>query len=64
MIPIAAELLKSGEALQRIHEWAAEMQLGAEGFDNTESAGRYSDVQEHLLAAAQDIAKALQALRE
>lgn len=62
--PIAVKLRESAEALQSVHQWAAEMQLGAEGFDNSESAQRYSDVQEHLLAAAQDIAKALQALRE
>ena len=54
----ADELLEITEALQRVHDWAAEMQLGAEGFDNTVPAALYSDVQRHLRAAAQDLARA------
>ncbi len=46
------DLLDAANLIETVHRTAAEMQLGAEGFDNTEKAGLYSRVQEHLLAAA------------
>lgn len=56
------ELLQITAALRSVHDWAAEMQLGAEGFDNTDSARRYRQVQEQLLAAAQAIHEACESL--
>jgi hypothetical protein len=53
-----AELGKVGAALETVYYWAVEMQLGAEGFDNTASARAYSDIQEHLGNAAREIAQA------
>jgi hypothetical protein len=56
------DLLAVAASLETVHAWAAEMQLGAEGFDNMTSARAYGDVQEHLINAAQDIEKACQIL--
>ena len=56
--PRVRALLEGAEVLQAVYTWAAEMQLGAEGFDNTSSAQRYGQVQEHLRAAAREILKA------
>jgi hypothetical protein len=56
------ELLRIAASLETVHVWAAEMQLGAEGFDNTTSARAYSEIQEHLVNAAQEIEKACQIL--
>ena len=57
-----AALLENAAALEAVHAWAAEMQLGAEGFDNLGSARQYAEVQAHLLAAAQEIRAACAAL--
>lgn len=51
-------LLDASKQIEAVHATAAEMQLGAEGFDNTESAGLYSRVQSHLLAAARELVEA------
>lgn len=48
--------------LQELRAWAAEMQLGAEGFDNTTAARTYAGVQERLRAAAHEIVQAAAAL--
>lgn len=52
------ELLRVAAALQEMHAWAAAMQLGAEGFDNTTSARAYADIQEHIRDAARGLAEA------
>ena len=44
------------------HTSAAEMQRGAEGYDNTESAARYADTQARLLAEAREILRTARAL--
>lgn len=56
------DLLQYADALETAHSSAAAMQLGAEGFDNTDSARHYSDLREGLLATAQDIVRACKAL--
>lgn len=60
--PRIAALLQSAAELERVSQWAAEMQLGAEGFDNMDSARLYAHVQERLLVAAGEIAQACEAL--
>ncbi len=60
--PRIAALLESAAELERVSDWAAEMQLGAEGFDNTDSARLYAHVQERLLIAAGEIARACETL--
>jgi hypothetical protein len=52
------KLLAAAASLEAVHTWAAQMQLGAEGFDNTASARAYADIQEHLNDAAREIEKA------
>ena len=49
------DLLAMAERLAHAHAYAAEMELGASGFDNMESVRHYSDLQRHLLAAAREI---------
>ena len=44
--------------IEAVHATAAEMQLGAEGFDNTGHARAYASVQEHLDAAAKRLVAA------
>lgn len=56
------EMLHAAELIEAAHGTAAEMQLGAEGFDNTDTARLYGRVQEHLLAAAGELAAASAAL--
>ncbi len=51
-------------SLETAYAWAAEMQLGAEGFDNTASARAYSEIQVHLVNAARDIGKVCDILRQ
>ena len=43
------------QALRAAHATAAEMQMGAEGFDNTESAARYATEKTRLLTEAQSV---------
>lgn len=57
------ELLDASRLIEGAHSTAAEMQLGAEGFDNTEAARLYSRVQEHLLAAARELVEASETLK-
>ena len=57
-------ILAATPELARDQAWAAEMQLGAEGFDNTGSARLYSDVQLHLLAAGRELVKASARLKK
>ena len=52
------------EALKRAHDYAAEMQLGAEGFDNTQTAGYFNGVRQRFLAAATEIEVACRSLLE
>jgi hypothetical protein len=52
------ELLRAAAALEAVHAWAAEMQLGAEGFDNTTAARAYGELQERLTRAAHELAQA------
>lgn len=47
--------------IRAAHASAAEMQRGAEGFDNTDSAARYADMQARLLAEAREILRAARA---
>jgi len=55
---MVTDLLDASKRIEAVHATAAEMQLGAEGFDNTESARLYSDVQLHLCAAGRELVKA------
>ena len=63
----SADRARVEEALARLatihaaHTRAAEMQRGAEGFDNTDSAALYADTQAQLLAEAREILHALRA---
>ena len=59
-----ADVLELAASLKRIHDWAGAMQQGAEGFDNLSSARAYSRLQEHILAAAQDLAYVAEILHE
>lgn len=60
--PTLEALLSTLAALEQAHAHAARMELGASGFDNTESMHRYAAVQDHLLAAAREILKACRSL--
>jgi hypothetical protein len=55
-------LLATTPALADRQAWAAEMQLGAEGFDNTTAARDYGDVQACLVAAGRQLARACEIL--
>lgn len=55
---MVTDLFEASKRIEAVHATAAEMQLGAEGFDNTGSARLYSDVQLHLLAAGSELVKA------
>lgn len=55
-------MLAAAPQLDREQAWAAQMQLGAEGFDNTMSARVYSDVQECLRQAGRQLARACEVL--
>ena len=55
-------LLAATPDLAKAQEWAAEMQLGAEGFDNTTSARAYRDVQVCLRNAGHELARACEIL--
>ena len=50
------------QALRAAHATAAEMQMGAEGFDNTESAARYATEKTRLLTEAQSVLAKAKAL--
>jgi hypothetical protein len=58
------QLLEAAKAIEAMRGTAASMQLGAEGFDNTQAARLYSTVQEHLVAAAKELLRASQILAE
>jgi hypothetical protein len=49
------ELLEQLDALARQYASAAELELGAAGFDNTEEVRRHAATQEHLLRAANEV---------
>ena len=55
-------LLAAAAGFAREQSWAAEMQLGAEGFDNTTSARAYHDVQACLVEAGRKLARACEIL--
>ena len=57
-------LLDASKQIEAVHATAAEMQLGAEGFDNTGSAGLYRDVQLHLVAAGRELVEASARLKK
>ena len=57
-----ARILAPVADLAREQAWAAEMQLGAEGFDNTTSARAYADVQACLVEAGRNLARACEIL--
>ena len=61
---LVRDLLEAAKRIEAVHATAAEMQLGAEGFDNTGSARLYSDVQLHLLAAGRELVKASARLKK
>ena len=61
---IVKDLLDAAKRIEAVHAAASEMQLGAEGFDNTGSASLYSDVQSHLLAAGRELVKASARLKK
>ena len=52
------EILTAAASLEAVSAWAAQMQLGAEGYDNTTSAHAYGDIQEHLISATREIERA------
>ncbi len=58
------ELLAIEAKLAKLHAGAAEMELGASGFDNMETVRRYAAVQERLLEAAREILAACKTLVE
>ena len=58
----AERLLAAVPALAREQAWATEMQLGAEGFDNTTSARAYRAVQAALVQAGRELARACEVL--
>ena len=58
------QLVSAAKLIEIVHRTAAEMQLGAEGFDNTENARLYAEVQEHLLAAAQQLVETSRTLNK
>jgi hypothetical protein len=60
---LVERLARAAEMIGRVHATAVEMQLGAEGFDNTHAAGLYAHVQEHVLAAARELVEATAALK-
>jgi hypothetical protein len=55
-------MLAAAADFAREQSWAAEMQLGAEGFDNTTSARAYRDVQACLVEAGRNLARACEIL--
>lgn len=57
-----AQLLNSAEQLAEMSDWAAAMQLGADGYDNTAISRRYAAMQDHLRAAAREIVQACRAM--
>ena len=59
-----AQLLASTAVLAEISAWATEMQLGADGFDNTTASRRYAEVQARLLNAGREIQAACETLAE
>jgi hypothetical protein len=59
---LVKQLLDAASRIEAVHRTAVEMQLGAEGFDNTHAASLYSGVQQHLLTAARELATAAAAL--
>ncbi len=56
------DLLQYATALEVAYKRAVEMQLGAECYDNTESAGRWNDLREHHHTAARNIVRAVESL--
>ncbi len=57
------QLLDAASMIEKARNTAAEMQLGAEGFDNSQRARLYRQVQEHLLAAMRELIRASAALK-
>lgn len=57
-----AKLRAAASTLAGVQSWAAEMQLGAEGFDNTGHARTYRDVQDSLAEAGRHLARACEVL--
>lgn len=57
------QLLDGARAIEEVRATAAGMQLGAEGFDNTERARAYSSVQQHVIDAARNLLAAAMVLR-
>ena len=55
-------ILAGAPYLARDQAWAADMQLGAEGFDNTGHANAYREVRACLVAAGGQLARACDVL--
>lgn len=55
---MARDLTEAVEILERVHAVAVEMQEGAESFDNTDRARFYDAVRQHVVAAADEVARA------
>jgi hypothetical protein len=60
--PRLLALFGAADTLREVHRFAAEMQLGAEGFDNTESARHYRYLGGRMMIAARAIADACREL--
>ena len=58
------ELADAGRRLEAVAHSAAEMELGADGFDNTDMSRRYRLVQAQLHNAAQALVAACELLEE
>lgn len=56
------QVLAAADAVKTAYETAAEMELGASGFDNMDSMRRYGGAAERILAAAREVAAACKAL--
>jgi hypothetical protein len=58
----AASLLAPAAELARQQDWSADMERGAEGFDNTDHARAYRQVRECLVDAGRQLARACEVL--
>ena len=51
-------LVEASHAIASVSSWAAALELGHDGFDNTEQSRHYHLVQTHLRAAGDDLVEA------
>lgn len=56
-------LVEASHAIASVSAWAAALEQGHDGFDNTEWSRHYRQVQSHLRAAGDDLAAACLVLK-